>query len=415
LRARRPSPNLSILIALAFFVLKGAPASAQQPAPAATTSATVVDSAKPVGGFAANLPTPVSPALVVLSVAPDKAVQPTSLNGLATSLVNGVDKDGRVQSGVALDVTPFMVWGAKHVSRNTYVDNPLVRVLARTSLSLATTKASSGSSGSSNSSSSSNNASKAIQAALGINVTLVDLGDRRTDLTLGSCLVNASALTTTSPKPNFTPPPRPNSSVSAEEQKKLDDAAVKAANELATKMDAALVKGAASTCRDSGDKRLWNRSAIAAGFAQTWQSPTGLAGDLAKGGQAFWLSGAYGFEGIDALKSLAQTVFYLQRKTGALAASDSGMTAATAGSAQTSVGVRVRVGTGSTAVSIDESRVVTGGTNTTSTKWSTAVSVHQHVSGDAWLTFAAGAEARPGLTGRQVFVLDSLSWSYGAK
>jgi hypothetical protein len=159
---------------------------------------------------------------------------------------------------------------------------------------------------------------------------------------------------------------------------------------------------------------LWNRSAIAFGFAQTWQSSSGLAGDLARGGHAAWLSGAYGFERVKGLESVAQAVLYLQYETGALTA-PSGQTSPPPDLSQTTLGIRLRLGTGSTAISLDESRILKDSSTSSSQKWSTAFSLHQHVTGDVWLTLAIGAEARPGSGGRQIFVLDSLSWAYGAK
>jgi hypothetical protein len=359
--------------------------------------------AQPIGGFAQNLPTPTSPALVILNVAPDKSVQPTSLSTLATSLVNGVDRDGRLQAGVAVDVTPYMVWGAKHVTHGTYLNSLFVRIAARTTLSAAITKAAA------QGSSSLDSASKAVQAAFGVSVTLIDLGDRRASPSLASCLVAAADFKGTPP---FAIPPPMDPTVGPEALKAQVEAAQKKAQEAADKIDATLVKGATADCRNDANKRLWNRSAVAVGFAQTWRSGTGLAHDLADGGHASWISGAYGFEGLNALRSFAQAVVYLQQQTGTLVKADSG-SATSLG--QTTVGFRFRFGTGSTAGSIDESRIVKDTVNSSSTKWSTAVSLHQHISGDVWITLSAGAEARAGLQGRQVFVLNSLSWGYGAK
>lgn len=401
-----PSKRLLVSL-LALATLHPSKLHAQQSQGGAGTPPAAANPAKPIGGFAPNLPTPSSPALVILGVAPDKAIQPTSLNALATSLASGVDKDGRVQTGLALDITPFMVLGAKHLSRDTYVNNWFARLASRTSLSVATTKAA-GSAGSSQ-----NTNSKAVQAAFGINATIVDLGDRRADLIVATCLAAATNLT----GPPVVKPPPPLSSgadLSQEEKTKRDKAATAANNEAVAKKDADAKKGGATACREAADKRLWNRSAIAFGFAQAWQSSSGLAGDLARGGHAAWLSGAYGFERVKGLESVAQAVLYLQHETGALAAA-SGQTSPPPDLSQTTLGIRLRLGTGSTAISLDESRILKDSSTSSSQKWSTAFSLHQHVTGDVWLTLAIGAEARPGSGGRQIFVLDSLSWAYGAK
>ena len=48
---------------------------------------------------------PDSPAFTILSITPQNVTNPTTVRDLATALINGVDRNGNFQSGVAIDAS----------------------------------------------------------------------------------------------------------------------------------------------------------------------------------------------------------------------------------------------------------------------------------------------------------------------
>src|SRR4051812_10026938 len=57
-----------------------------------------------------DLSVPDSPAFIALGLSPETVVRPTSPREFATSLLNGVGQDGHLQTGVAVDVVPYLVY-----------------------------------------------------------------------------------------------------------------------------------------------------------------------------------------------------------------------------------------------------------------------------------------------------------------
>jgi hypothetical protein len=126
--------------------------------------------------FTLDLPVPESPAFDVLDLNPESVVRPASPREFATTLLNGVDRRGNFQTGLAIDTVPFLLapW-SNSVTIADYQANPEgfneYRILGRTALSLATVKGAT-------------DDDKAWRAAAGLNVTPYDAGDPRMDLEL---------------------------------------------------------------------------------------------------------------------------------------------------------------------------------------------------------------------------------------
>ncbi len=115
-----------------------------------------------------DLLVPDSPAFSVLAVAPETVVRPESPRDFAVSVLNGVDPEGNLQSGVAIDTAPYVLTGVDLID---YRLDPLERFLSRTQLSIATVKGSSAN-------------DESVRASVGLRFTLFDRGDPRMDRSL---------------------------------------------------------------------------------------------------------------------------------------------------------------------------------------------------------------------------------------
>ncbi len=115
---------------------------------------------------AIELMVPSSPAFAILGLSPENVARPATVGEFTASILNGVDANGNLQTGVAIDTSPYLLLRGDQLTIRDYNDNPLKRWLARTQLSLATAKGSS-------------DDDKALLAAVGMHVTLWDEGDPR--------------------------------------------------------------------------------------------------------------------------------------------------------------------------------------------------------------------------------------------
>jgi hypothetical protein len=88
--------------------------------------------------------------------------------------VNGVSREGQLQTGLALDSAPYLLAYGDRITLNDYGRRYMVRLLSRFSVSVATAKAESSD-------------DKAVRLALGFRATLWDLGDPRTNQELLGC------------------------------------------------------------------------------------------------------------------------------------------------------------------------------------------------------------------------------------
>jgi len=63
-----------------------------------------------------DLSVPDSPAFTVLGLTPEEVARPTTARKLATSLLNGVDRNGVLQTGVAIDTVPYLALAGQLVT-----------------------------------------------------------------------------------------------------------------------------------------------------------------------------------------------------------------------------------------------------------------------------------------------------------
>ncbi len=165
----------------------GPPPAAALAAAAGNGGPTATDKAKgavlslPTRELVLDLSVPESPAFEVLGFTPERVTRPTSPRELAANLLNGVDDRGNLQTGIAIDTTPYLLFRGSEVTLTAYRDDYLTRLAARTQFSLGTTKGTSSD-------------DKSVRLGLGLKSTLWDAGDTRYDEEFTDCLMGAHAL-----------------------------------------------------------------------------------------------------------------------------------------------------------------------------------------------------------------------------
>lgn len=113
-----------------------------------------------------ELAVPDNPAFIALGVTPEKVIKPGSTRELALALLQGVDANGNLQSGLAVEAAPFVLAKGKTIDLATYRNSSIVRALYSLQVSFATTSGQS-------------NADKADRNAIGVRFTPWTQGDKR--------------------------------------------------------------------------------------------------------------------------------------------------------------------------------------------------------------------------------------------
>lgn len=234
-----------------------------------------------------DLSVPESPAATVLGVTPNTIVRPGTPREFATSLLNGLDQNGNLQTGLAIDTAPFMLFNGMNVTLQDYNSSYMTRLLSRSQFSLAATKGASAD-------------DTSARLALGFNLTLLDKGDARVYHPERG--VDGDVLTCF--KDNIKPPPPPSSATPTQEEIDQINASTKAFNDKA-----------ADICRDKARKANWNRTSWIVAYAPSWISENGKSSNFRWNGGAFWTSFAYGFEGLPSLSKIGQLILHARFRT----------------------------------------------------------------------------------------------------
>src|SRR5215831_349485 len=234
-----------------------------------------------------DLSVPESPAFTVLGITPNTIVRPATPRALGTSLLNGLDKNGNFQSGLAIDTAPYMLFNGQNVTLQDYNDYYLTRLLSRTQFSFATTKAAASD-------------DTSTRLALGLNLTLWDKGDARVyhpqrgkDGDVLTCF-----------KANIQPPDAPSSATPSASEIAAINARAIAAN-----------SRVADACRDKVMKANWNATSWTVAYAPSWITKNGQNSDLKWNGGALWTSFAYGFDGLPSLSKIGQLILHARYRT----------------------------------------------------------------------------------------------------
>jgi hypothetical protein len=229
-----------------------------------------------------DLTVPESPAFTALGLSPETIVRPTTPREFATALLNGVDRKGHLQTGVAVDAAPYLVFAGSGITLGAYRTSTVTRVLSRTVVSFATTRGAT-------------SEDPSVRLGLGVHATLYDSQDPRMNDALLDCYGAHPVFRPVSPLPiNDDPTIREAEAAKLEKERQAHEAGLKLA------VDACQVKFRLP--------ERWNGTSWIVAVAPTWTSSTGLAKDIESGSVGIWTSVSYGFDGVPGLDEKAQLI-----------------------------------------------------------------------------------------------------------
>jgi len=376
------------------------PAAVGVPAGVLRSSESIAGELEKVRAAMVDLSVPDSPAFSVLGLSPEEVSRPTTVRKLATSLLNGVDRHGVLQSGVAVDVAPYLAVAGEALQISDYRRRYGVRFLSRLQTSVATVKAAS-------------TVDKATRAAVSVRATLLDQGDPRTDPELDACFDKRPALPA---PPKFIVPPTP---IDPTPEQAAEWAVfLKRGLEEEQKFNAAVdtyvsrVRAAVDACREEARARNWNRTSWIMAVARAWTSETGAFRDLGSTGGGAWTTFAYGFEGYPVLEHSAQLLLHARARMNEQVARP-GEGAPPETRDVWLLGLQFRMGTTDSSVALealfDRTRPE-GGSTASSRRFS--LGYERRLADNLWLGVAVGgqAPAPEGAPQSGGFVLSSFKW-----
>jgi len=242
--------------ALLFVLLLACSFSAGQDAPTGTAN-----------NLNVNYTIPDSPAFTLLGVNPDKIERPATPRDLAVSLLNGLDENGHFQSGLALDLNPYMMLRGKATTITQYENNLAVRWLANSQLSVGTTKGSSA-------------GDESTKLGLGLHTLLWNRKDSRLDKKLVDAFKAAATNALMHIPETCGAIPAGDTVGVAKCQAKLLQA----------------VQDAIAPRKKELEENYWNSSYLAVAGALALVSQTGSLDSMNWNGAGAWTTLAYGFE-----------------------------------------------------------------------------------------------------------------------
>lgn len=243
-------------------------ASGAAPSPTPSPTSTPDPFAESVKAINFDRSISVVPAFAALDLSPETVTHPTTPRDLAAALLNGVDHNGNVQHGIALETAPFR--SLIRTDIDAYRASTLTQFLYNFSFSAATSKAS--------------DKSNALQMAIGFSAILYQSADHdpSRDAKLKTRFAEINAEHPMSGRGWDDPLP------DEDEGAKADF--VKLAKEF--------------------QKRSWAGSIWSAAIAPTWNSESGKTSDLSGSGFTAWSAFSYGV--IDPLKTRSTDPINLQ-------------------------------------------------------------------------------------------------------
>jgi hypothetical protein len=343
---------------------------------------------KKISNAMVDLSVPPSPAFNVLGLTPENIDHPTSARRLATALVNGVDRQGQLQTGIAIDTAPYLLAFGDRITLTDYAPRPMhnrfdhyiVRLLSRFSVSAASAKAT-------------GSDDKAIRVALGFRLTIWDNGDPRTDSKLLDCF--------TTELPALPGPPAT-----------LEEAQSPARQVLLASF-APRWAAAAEACREKARNRNWNNSSWIVAGAPTFFSGDGSLSNLDASGGGVWTTVAYGFENVPGLQDSAQLSFHARLRDGEQVANEQKPGSFLERDSRL-FGVQLRAGTVDTTVAFevlrDRSRF---GTASFGNHTRVGLAFERKLAENLWLNLALGeGSERPAGQSASSYLLTSLRWGF---
>jgi hypothetical protein len=210
---------------------------------------------------------PDSPALAALGATPPLVTRPASPRKMAFSLIEGFNQNGTSQTGIAADLSPYLLLYEKGLTLEQYQNSTRKQDLSRIQLSFAVTKGAM-----------ENDA--ATRLATSVRWTIWDKGDIRLDKDLLTCINRDQQVS----HPYGMSPAEPGGADGSSDS---------------------LVP----FCRQESINRNWNKSAADVGLAPAWIDKGSTGGGLSSDGFSAWASVSYGLDRFELLKDNSQITF----------------------------------------------------------------------------------------------------------
>lgn len=212
-----------------------------------------------------DLTAPGSPAFALLDITPDKVQRPGTRRDFLVSLAQGLGQDGKPVKGLAFDISPVSLFfpklitgGADYIAREhtgkdlAFDKNYYKRILARTTLSFATTGA--------------EDKTDASRSAVGVRIGLIDYADP--GLYWDWAVDCMKKLKGVNPGPGRT-------------------------------LEAPTAPVNECNPQDKPGRALWAEPSLYVGWGRSWYSSTGKLQDNSGDASTYWTSGSVGLNGSD--------------------------------------------------------------------------------------------------------------------
>jgi hypothetical protein len=312
-----------------------------------------------------DLTVPESPAFVAIGLSPDTIIRPTTPREFATALLNGVDRSGHLQTGVAIDTVPYLVYAGNKVSLGTYKTSRATQILSRTQTSFGTTKGA-------------GENDPSVKLSVGVHSTLHDSEDPR---------LNNDALMQCYAEIDVFHIDDLMIGLSSDERERRTQLAI-------DQFERTTLKPAADACREQFRRKArWNGTSWIVAAATTWVSPTGLAGDLDGGSLTLWTSASYGFDGVPGLRDNAQIIAHVRHHSNELVV-DKDLPGGQENRDTTFAGARFRGGRSSFGLSFEAAYVrMSAPGRATDTAARLAFTAERRLAENLWLNVSFGGDS----------------------
>jgi hypothetical protein len=309
-----------------------------------------------------DLMVPESPAFVAIGLSPDTIIRPGTPREFATALLNGVDRNGNLQTGIAIDTVPYLTYAGSKVSLQTYRTSRATRILSRTQFSFATSKGA-------------GEGDPSVKLSVGVHSTLYDSDDPR--------LNNDALMQCYSEIPVF----RTEQLGRTEDEARQQQIAI-------DQFERTVLRPQAEACREQFRRTArWNGTSWIVAAATTAVSPTGFAADLDGGSLVVWTSISYGFDGVPGLRDTAQLIAHVRHLS-----NEHVMVKDLPGGQEerdtTFAGARIRAGTSSFGFSFEAAYVrMSAPSRSDDTATRLAFVAERRLAGNLWLNVSFGGDA----------------------
>ncbi len=378
--------------------------------------------------FIMDFSVPDSSGLFAIGVRSTDVQRPTSPKMLATALATGLDENGNLQTGLAIDFNAYMMTFGNTLTIEEYRTSWLQRAFARSSVSIGTAKGVTDS-------------DKAFRVAVGLNMTPFDAGDPRTDEKFMDCMVvavrknqKANRLVAERELPLKEEVNEVELALELGQDSKgkvlsdLDKARLSVelvrlnaelqrikdnVNMILNNKEAVAQFDACKAVRLHGATR-WNASSWALAVAPVFTSKTGNVQDLDTVGVGAWTTAAWGFEQVKGLDRHAQILGHVRYSYDDQVATPMSPTGFVAQD-NLFVGGRLRVGAQRFNLSLEGGwvRSETAGQPVDSyARYKTAVDIK--VTGNLWFNFSLGSESGNS-TGNNSSAIGTIKYAFGEK